>query len=50
MCEIRFSLSYKDGKLEQMMNCVNAGVRTELVKEALRYFLSHVRDEKVESM
>ena len=32
------------------MNCVNAGVRTELVKEALRYFLSHVRDEKVESM
>lgn len=50
MCEIRFSLSNKDGKLEQMMKSVNAGVRTEVVKEALRYYLSHVRDEKVESM
>lgn len=50
MCEIRFSLSAKDGKLEQMMNAVNSGIRTEVVKEALRYYLSHVRDEKVESM
>lgn len=50
MCEIRFSLSAKDGKLEQMVNSINSGVRTEVVKEALRYFLSHVRDEKVESM
>lgn len=50
MCEIRFSLSAKDGKLERMMNTVSAGVRTEVVKEALRYYLSHVRDEKVESM
>lgn len=32
------------------MNTVSAGVRTEVVKEALRYYLSHVRDEKVESM
>lgn len=50
MCEIRFSLSNKDGKLEQMVKSINAGVRTEVVKEALRYFLAHVRDEKVESM
>lgn len=50
MCEIRFSLSNKDGKLEQMVKSINSGVRTEVVKEALRYFLSHVRDEKVESM
>ena len=50
MCEIRFSLSAKHGKLEQMVNSINSGVRTEVVKEALRYFLSHVRDEKVESM
>ena len=50
MCEIRFSLSARDGKLEQMMHAVNSGVRTEVVKEALRYYLSHVRDEKIESM
>ncbi|MBQ8997806.1 MAG: hypothetical protein IJ086_03810 [Clostridium sp.] len=50
MCEIRFSLSSKDGKLEQMVKKINAGARTEVVKEALRYYLSHVRDEKVESM
>lgn len=50
MCEIRFTLNAKDGKLEQMMKSVNSGIRTEVVKEALRYFLSHVRDNKVESM
>lgn len=50
MCEIRFSLSAKDGKLEKMLDCVPGGCRVEVVKEALRYFLSHVRDNKVESM
>lgn len=50
MCEIRFSLSAKDGKLEKMFDCVPGGCRVEVVKEALRYFLSHVRDNKVESM
>lgn len=49
MCEIRFSVSSKDGKLEGMLNAIPSGIRTEVVKEALRYFLSHVRDNKVES-
>lgn len=49
MCEIRFSVSSKDGKLEGMLNVIPSGIRTEVVKEALRYFLSHVRDNKVES-
>lgn len=50
MCEIRFTLNAKDGKLENMVKQINPGIRTEVVKEALRYFLAQVRDEKVESM
>lgn len=49
MCEIRFNVSNKDGKLEGMLNAIPAGIRTEVVKEALRYFLNDVRDSKVES-
>ena len=49
MCEVRFSVSQKDGKLEAMLNCIPSNVRTEVVKEAIRYFLNHVRDNKVES-
>ncbi len=49
MCEIRFNVSQKDGKLEGMLNCIPSGIRTEVVKEALRYFLYSVRDNKVES-
>lgn len=49
MCEIRFNISAKDGKLEGMMNSIPSGIRTEVVKEALRYFLCNVRDKKVES-
>ncbi len=49
MCEIRFSVSQKDGKLERMLQCIPSNVRTEVVKEAIRYFLNHVRDNKVES-
>ena len=49
MCEIRFNVSHKDGKLEGMLNCIPSGIRTEVVKEALRYFLCSVRDNKIES-
>lgn len=49
MCEIRFNVSAKDGKLEGMLNCIPSGIRTEVVKEALRYFLCSVRDNKIES-
>lgn len=49
MCEIRFNVSNKDGKLEGMLNAIPSGIRTEVVKEALRYFLNDVRDSKVES-
>lgn len=50
MCEIRFTVSSKDGKLEKMLAKVNAGARTEFVKEALKYYLIQIRDEEVESM
>ncbi|MDY2882997.1 MAG: hypothetical protein SOT71_10130 [Romboutsia timonensis] len=49
MCEVRFNITQKDGKLERMMQCIPSSVRTEVVKEAIRYFLNHVRDNKVES-
>lgn len=49
MCEVRFNVSAKDGKLEGMLKCVPSGVRTEVIKEAIRYFLCAVRDNKVES-
>lgn len=49
MCEIRFSVSSKDGKLEGMLNAIPSNIKTEVAKEALRYFLTHVRDKKVES-
>lgn len=49
MCEVRFSVTGKDGKLEGMLNAIPSNVRTEVAKEALRYFLMQVRDRKVES-
>lgn len=49
MCEVRFNVTQKDGKLERMIQCIPSNVRTEVVKEAIRYFLNHVRDNKVES-
>ena len=49
MCEIRFSVGQKDGKLERMLNCIPSNIRTEVIKEAIRYFLNDVRDNKVES-
>lgn len=49
MCEVRFNITQKDGKLERMIQCIPSSVRTEVVKEAIRYFLNHVRDNKVES-
>ena len=49
MCEIRFNVNQKDGKLEKMINKIPSQIRTEVTKEALRYFLNAVRDNKVES-
>ena len=49
MCEIRFSINQKDGKLEKMINKIPSTIRTEVTKEALRYFLNAVRDNKIES-
>lgn len=49
MCEIRFNVNQKDGKLEKMINKIPSAIRTEVTKEALRYFLNAVRDNKIES-
>lgn len=49
MCEIRFNINQKDGKLEKMINKIPSAIRTEVTKEALRYFLNAVRDNKIES-
>lgn len=49
MCEIRFNVNQKDGKLEKMINKIPSNIRTEVTKEALRYFLNAVRDNKTES-
>lgn len=49
MCEIRFNINQKDGKLEKMINKIPSIIRTEVTKEALRYFLNAVRDNKIES-
>lgn len=49
MCEIRFNVNQKDGKLEKMINKIPSAIRTEVTKEALRYFLNAVRDNRVES-
>lgn len=46
---IRFSITPKDGKLEKMMSKVPANIRTEVVKEALRFYLRAVRDREIES-
>ena len=50
MCEVRFTVTNKDGKLSPMMAKVNAGVRTEFVKEALKHYFIQIRDGEVESM
>lgn len=46
---IRFTITQKDGKLEKMMNKVPSSIRTEVVKEALRFYLRAVRDREIES-
>lgn len=47
--DIRFSITQKDGKLEKMMNKVPSTIKTEVIKEALRFYLRAVRDREIES-
>lgn len=47
--DIRFSITQKDGKLEKMMNKIPSTIKTEVIKEALRFYLRAVRDREIES-